>query len=252
MVFVPWQLYIATYFPAETTYENDFNKRHLWEALEGNGGGIFYYIKKFRSYYGIFGTILFSFGLLISINKVELNKKIGQTLLVLFVIAFVFFSFIVATKMPAFMYCVFPIGIIYAAIGLENLSQRINSKWLFGLYLLMVLFETVNPINIWKYNSKPEVAIKSHNTDILKNIDKILPTDIQIVMNLGSNENIDLMYFSNRNITAYQGVVNAIDLQELLKRKATIAVFDSHGKYQIPDYIKEYPYLYIIKEKLKD
>jgi hypothetical protein len=60
------------------------------------------------------------------------------------------------------------------------------------------------------------------------------------------------MYFSNRNITAYQGVVKAIDLQELLKRKATIAVFDSHGKYLIPDYIKEYPYLYIIKEKLKD
>jgi hypothetical protein len=49
------------------------------------------------------------------------------------------------------------------------------------------------------------------------------------------------MYFSNRNITAYQGVVSAIDLQELLKRKATIAVFDSHGKYQIPDYIKENP-----------
>ncbi len=252
IVFVPWQLYIASYFPAETTYENDFNKRHLWEALEGNGGGIFYYVKKFRSYYGVLGTILFSLGLLVSINKVELNKKIGQTLLVLFVIAFVFFSFIVATKMPAFMYCVFPIGIIYAAIGLENISQRINTKWLFGLFLLMVLFETVNPINIWKYNLKPEVAIKSHNTDILKNIDKILPTDIQIVMNLGSNENIDLMYFSNRNITAYQGVVSAKDLQELLKRKATIAVFGSHGKYQIPDYIKEYPYLFIIDEKLKD
>lgn len=252
IVFVPWQVYIATYFPAETTYENDFNKRHLWEALEGNGGGILYYVKKFRAYYGVLGTLLFLYGLFVSFKNTKLNQKIGQSLLVLFTIAFIFFSFIVATKMPAFMYCVFPIGIIYAAVGFENLAQKTNSRWLMVLGLLLILVESVNPYNIWKYSTRAEVSIKTQNTAILQNIDRLVPDNTHIVMNLGSNEHVDLMYYSQRNLTAYQGVISQIDLQELLKKKEPIAVFESHGKYLLPNYIKEYPYLYIINEKLKD
>ena len=120
------------------------------------------------------------------------------------------------------------------------------------LGLLVVLLETVNPFNIWKYSKRPEVAIKTQNTVILQNIDRLIPVNTHIVMNLSSNENIDLMYYSKRNLTAYQGVISQIDLQELLKKKEFIAVFDSHGKYILPNYIKEYPYLYIINEKLKD
>jgi hypothetical protein len=86
----------------------------------------------------------------------------------------------------------------------------------------------------------------------LKSCDIKVPEDYNIIINLSDYENIDLMFFNKRPFAAYQGVFTQIELSKYEKQKIKIAAFADHGKYILPDYIKKYPFIYIINDKLMD
>ena len=251
LVFMPWQLYCYHRFPVEAKFENDFNNRHIWEALEGHEGNGWYYFNNFFDYFGIIGSVLFFSGVLIFIIDNKLNRQTGFHLLLLFSIAFCFFSFVVTTKMIAFFYCVAPIGLVFAAISLNYFFIFFKSKRIIFVGLcLIVLFDSLNPIDLWlRTNYSPERNSKIYNTNIYKQLNNILPPDVKIVINLPFCQQVDLMFY-NPSITAYQKLISSTDLKILENKKMKVAAFCNHGEYVLPDYVLIYPYLYVINYQL--
>ena len=72
------------------------------------------------------------------------------------------------------------------------------------------------------------------------------------MLNVGNDEHLDLMFYASHTITAYQGVLNKEEMDSLANYQKPIAVFKSHGKWILPDYVLKYPYLYIIPYQLND
>ncbi|MGL5891123.1 MAG: hypothetical protein ACRC3B_14635, partial [Bacteroidia bacterium] len=49
---LPWQIYIHTYFPAESAWEAHYNFRHFTEVLEGHGGPWYFHFEKMSIAFG--------------------------------------------------------------------------------------------------------------------------------------------------------------------------------------------------------
>jgi len=254
LIFIPWQIFTYYKFPTEFLFEHGFNQKHIVEVVEGHSGGYFFYIKNFRHYYGYLLTLFFLNGIWLSYKRKYFQNEIGFALIFYCVLLFSFFTFMVATKMNGFLYSILPIGLIYASISVNAFMQNYITKKVFAfLFISILVLDTLNPYDIWKrtYRSQ-EYTRKSHNTAIIKNADIIIPKDYNVVINLSDYENIDLMYYNKRPFAAYHGVFTVDELNKLLAQKVKIAAFADHGKYILPDYIKNYPFLYIIDKKLMD
>lgn len=253
LVFLPWQIFIANAYTAEWSYESEFNRRHLWEAMDGNGGGILFYVRKFKLYYGYLMGPLFVYGIFLFFKKNIGVRKIGFTLLLLYAIIFIFFSLIVVTKMRAFVYCVLPIGVVFASIAIQEINSKISNKLATIFFLLVVLVDFFKPLELLSYSSKnKDFFKKENNTILLKKTIANLPKDFTTVLNVGNDEHLDLMFYSKHTITAYQGVFNKEAMDSLANYQKPIAVFKTHGKWILPDYVLKYPYLYIIPYQLND
>lgn len=112
---------------------------------------------------------------------------------------------------------------------------------------------SINPIWIKDYLSPNNIERNNriYNANIYKKINEIIPDSINVVMNMNSFEDIDVMFY-NKGVTAYHWTLFEEEFKSFEQRKIPIAVFDSHGSYNLPQYVLQYPYLYIIDEKLKD
>jgi hypothetical protein len=153
--------------------------------------------------------------------------------------------------MRAFVYCVLPIGIIFASISIYEMKNKIPNKLLYKLFLLIVLFNFFNPIELATYPKKNiDYTQKTNHTSIIKKTLAILPSEYKTVLNVGNDEHLDLMFYSKYPITAYQGVFSKKEIDSLAKINKPIAVFKSHGKWDLPQYILEYPNLYVIPYQL--
>jgi 4-amino-4-deoxy-L-arabinose transferase-like glycosyltransferase len=254
LVFLPWQLYISKNFPIEFLHESEFNRKHFFEVLEGHGGSFIYYIKNFRHYYGYLVSLFVVYGSWVCFKQKLFKTEIGFSYIFYFILLITFFSFFVATKMNAFVYSVIPFGIIFASVGIFKLAESYKLKPLYiSLCLMILTIDSLKPYDIWKRTYKNNERVKKeYNTNIYKKSDKLIPDDYNVIINLSDNENIDLMFYSKRNLTAYQGVFSETQLKKLSMNKVKIAAFTDHGNFVLPKYIMEYPYLYIINEKLKD
>jgi hypothetical protein len=155
--------------------------------------------------------------------------------------------------MRAFVYCVLPIGIIFASISIEEIKNIIHNKVLYSLILLIVLFDFFNPIELATYARKNTgYTQKINHTSIIKKTLTVLPKEYTTILNVGNDEHLDLMYYSNHPITAYQGVFSKNEMDSLAKINKPIAVFKSHGKWDLPKYVLDYPKLYVIPYQLVD
>jgi len=124
---------------------------------------------------------------------------------------------------------------------------------LIPVVFLFVSFVSINPEWIENYFSIKNIVRNEriYNANIYRNLKKFLPDSIHVVMNMNSFEDIDVMFY-NKGITAYHWTLPEEDFKSFELRKIPIAVFEPHGSYNLPDYVLKYPYLYIIREKLKN
>ena len=253
-IFLPWQIFAFYKFPTEYLFESSFNKKHIFEIVEGHGGSFLFYIKNFIHYYGFVISLFVFSGIWVSYKRNDFKTEIGFSLILYFLLLISFFTFIVSSKMISFIYPVLPIGIIYASIGIDLFIQKFGKKKIFLIpFFILLLIDALNPFDIWKktYRSH-EYFKKSYNTKILQKCDSIVPANYDIIINLSDYENIDLMFFNKRPFAAYQGVFSPIEISKYESQKIKIAAFVDHGTYILPNYIKNYPYIYIINEKLMD
>ena len=249
-VFVPWQIYILHNWPAEARYEYEYNRRHISEVLQGHGGSVWYYASRMSLY--LTSIWFFSIpGVAYAFIKRETNKKLLISILGSVFFVFCFFSFVVKTKVLTHFFFVIPFLMIFMGQGLAALFQKINRLYITLPALLILVYSSIKPFEIKAYfsSSNAERHRKLHNTEIYKRLREKLPPKYKVVMNLPSFEDVELMFYHN-DITAYHWWVTEKDLEEMARKKIPVAVFRNHGDYNLPDYVNNYPYLFIIDEML--
>ena len=103
LVFLPWQIYIFQAFPVESTFEAQWNSRHITEALENQAGPWYYYILQMPLQFGKICASLIPLGLF-SLFAFSRNRLLLVALLFCLIVPYAFFSIIVQTRMPSYVY----------------------------------------------------------------------------------------------------------------------------------------------------
>lgn len=248
LVFLPWQIYIHTVFPKEAAHELAYNTQHLSKALEGHSGPWYYYLNLFDLYFGYFLYWLILPGMLFTLKDKQLNTKLSWALTINFLFTFLFFSFIVQTKMESFFFFVAPIGFIYIAVAIDKIIHFERFKYLFPLTVIVVALMVVNIQFYRDYFSKENTERNKRiaNARIYKDLSKYIDPDTRVVINMNSHDDKNVMFY-NPSITAYHWWPSEAELQQLLSQKIKLAAFRDHDQYVLPDYVRNYPYLQIIE-----
>ncbi len=244
MVFIPWQVYIINTFPLESSWTYELNRKHIFEALDGQVGGVFYHILFMRTSYGNFLLPFLLIGIIASFVDNKINKKLSISFLAMLVVIFGFFSLIVATKMGAFTYPVVSILFIFLAMGLNFIVQAVIKSNYFEvkivyrivfLYFLISIY-CLKPWDIANHRSINNESrnVKIHNTKIYKSLDEAKLSN-KTILNVKQFEDIELMFY--KNINAYQWYPKSNELDSLQSLGHEFVTFKNHGKQQLPEYI---------------
>ena len=261
LLFLPWQIYIANKFPLENAWEQEFNRKHIFEALDQQTGSIFYHLHFMQTAYGKYLLPFLIIGFGCSFFKKEIDAKLSASFAAIIVALFAFFSLIVATKMPAFVYPVSTLLIVLIALGVFEAFVWITSKLKFWNWQkttnLSLAFLTAF---IGIYSLKPwEIAAQSsknnetrnakiNNTQIYKKFDPNIASKY-LVINCKSFEDVELMFY--QNVNAYHWYPEKKTLDSLQQKGYKFAAFKSHTNQILPEYINNDTNILIINEQIK-
>lgn len=272
VVFVPWQLYTLYRFPVEAQFELDYNAEHMRTAVEGHKGDGWFYYNLFPLYFGKYTWWLVIAGLASLSFLRQYHNRIIPALALNMIIAFVFFSFIVPTKMDGFLMIVAPLGYLFMAIAvfhimtstgaIDQLGTRVSffisydyhlkgvRQYVYLALLLILPQFILNLPELTEYydpkNNHFSQNTRIKNNNKIRSLERILPKDVKLVINAADGHNIDIMFYNN-NLTAYAWCLSREVFDQYIKSKnIKIAVFATHEPYAVPDYVKEYPNKYMI------
>jgi hypothetical protein len=257
VVFLPWQLYIFHRFYKEAQYEFSYNALHLTQVVEGHTGDNWFYINNFFSlYFGNYLVFVLPIGLLLMLFLKRYHNRISLSLAIYFIISFVFYSFIVPTKIGAYFMIVVPIGYIFIAIGvfhIISLGKIYNYIYLPALVTVSLLVFNLSDIT-YKHDPKHELANdfmdwsnKTYTDSIYKNIYKFISPNVHLVMNVKNS--IGFMFYNNKT-DAYSWVLSAEDFEKFKVEHKPVAVFLME-KEKLPANVASYDSLYIIPIRQK-
>lgn len=195
IVFVPWQLYILYSFPTEAWYEYSFNAKHIMEAVEGHQGGWNFYINRFGDYFGAYIFYLIPLGMLFSFRRFD---KLHRSVMIVVCIVFIFFSFLVVSKLPSFFFIAVPFLMLYLAAGFDAaLRWFTKSSFIHAILIFPLLWLALNPIQIQEnHNPQSEDFLRrERNTKIYKLLAQDFREDIHVI-NVNTTENIELLFYN--------------------------------------------------------
>lgn len=255
LIFLPWQIYISKNFPLESAWEFSSNIKHISEVMQGQHGGLFYHIRFLPNAYGSVLLIFLLVGSYFLIKDKRVDKNFSIAILTMTLGLFLFFSIIVKTKMPAFVYPANSIIISIIAFGftkfLSLLSKRFPKKIFLQLVSVLILsIVDLNPFAIIKQSSKTLTERNAilNNTQIYKSIDKKVNAEY-VILNCKSFEDKDLMFYSN--LTAYAWYPNKKIFDSLQVIGFKFATFKNHSNQILPDYIQSNERVLFIDSEIK-
>jgi 4-amino-4-deoxy-L-arabinose transferase-like glycosyltransferase len=162
LFFLPWQIYINTYFPNEAEWENRYNAMHFFQVLEGQNGPWYYYLNRIRIDYGelVYLPICWFF---YTTFKQRNNLKYWGVVM-WFSIPLIVFSF-ASTKMPGYVLVSSPAFFIATAGFMMHIYYcKLKINWLKKILLFLVIvlpirycIERIKPL---EKNSEP-IWVKS-------------------------------------------------------------------------------------------
>lgn len=245
IVMLPWQIYVSRSFPEHYQAAQEFNVRHISEALEGHTGNWLYYITIMPYQYSFLVLGVLSIGSILFFK--HLFKKAHFVILVFPVIVYyLFFSVIVETKSYNYVSYLQPMVFIIAAIFLYKLdawlSTRISlyKKGVFALISIIIIVDLNDPIAMYQYHVEDEGQYlfnmedrkqKRHNTAVYSSLSGKFG-EMDLVFNLPEFENIDCMFFSGGN--SYSGIPTPEIRDSLINQGYTLYYFGD-SKDQIDD-----------------
>ena len=252
ITFLPWQIYTSIYFPKESTYERAYNTKHIFEAVEGHTGTVFYYLQNLGLNYSSELILFILLGIIFLFQERSTKKIIFLSYIA---VIYVFFSIIVKSKLPSYVYLISPLVYILIAYAIDNLfvnrleiSNKVKQISIFSILIFCALF-TLQPTKlIESHFSSLEIEKKRNNTSIYKQLNELVPKDYT-VFNCKSFEDTEAMFFSDRNV--YHWYMNEKEYQDLKQKGIKIAAFKNHTNQQLPSYLSNDKDVLIIDKELK-
>lgn len=251
IVFVPWQLYILNAFPELASYEYAYNSKHIFEAVEGHSGSNAFYWDRFIEYYGPFIYLLVPVGMILLLLKRDKDNKATLAIVTTFLVTYIFFSYVVKTKMEGYVYIVIPLGYIFIAAIAAYIRSAKWQRLILPVASIVLCFVGLRHNKVIQdHSDTPYRQAKIHNTGIYKNLSNIIPKNIDLVFNVNEFEDVDVMFY-NDGINASFYWYWPDKMEEFKNAGKKIASFKSRENYVLSDYVFEYPYLCFIDADLK-
>ena len=245
-VALPWQLYIANAFPLEASWTYELNRRHITEVLDEHHGSVWYHFEFIKVSYGVILIPFALLGVVASLTRGRFDRRLSISLLSMVSVTYLFFSIIVATKMPALVYPVASLLIIYISIGFITLIELFSvrhraSRWSRIFLVSAIALTAICALRPWsiaehRKRSNDGRNARIHNTNIYKSLKGALPDDI-VVLNCKGFEETDLMFYTDYNAYSWYPSQNIFD--SLRDEGHSFAVFKNHGNQQLPTYIAD-------------
>ncbi len=245
IVFIPWQIYILSTFPAESEVAYAYNVKHLFEDL-GHPGSKWFHLNHLNTAYSswIFVSIMMV-GFIYSWKNTT-NVRLSISFTGLFVLVYTFFSWIVATKMPGLTFPVAVIGFIWGAIGFHLLWEYIKNKMIgISMYterisllscLIFVCILVLQPHKIVAERNpqNKERQVQIHNTEIYKKLhEQVSPNEI--IFNCIIFEDTEVNFWQPNN--AYHAYPDSVTIDRLLIAGYKLSVFTEFQHKKLPDYL---------------
>jgi 4-amino-4-deoxy-L-arabinose transferase-like glycosyltransferase len=212
-VFFPWQVYIHTQFPLEAAWESHFNRKHLTEALEGQGGPFWFHFDRARIMYGELVYLPLAWWLYKTFQK-PMRRRIHLLVAIWFLVPFVFFSF-AATKMQGYTLFTAPAIFLITALAFHYgwfYRRRFRFPQVAALICLLLLalpvryaLERVKPFS----NRERDPAWAREIRAFGRTLD---PRERNVVF--GAEHPIETMFYGS--CSAYAEVPDETTLQRLL------------------------------------
>ncbi|MEM7572580.1 MAG: glycosyltransferase family 39 protein [Bacteroidota bacterium] len=217
LIAIPWQLWIHTQFPLEAAWESEYNYRHLGEALEGHERPVLIHFEDMRM---IFGELVY-LPLLFFLYKGVRRKNWKLLSLVVWVfVPYVFFT-LVQTKMKAYTLFTSPsIFILTAFLVVFLLHKKVRMQgWRLYLGLITVALLVILPVR-YSFERMKLFAPRHENSEeisLLQEELNRLPAEDSILI-FGSRRPIELMFYANRNLMAYEDIPTDQEVTDLISR----------------------------------
>lgn len=258
IIFLPWQLYIFSAFPKIAAYESAYNRKHIFEVVEGHGGSWDYYIGSLDMYLGSNMWVLLIIGL-VSLFYMKTHRPLGYALIAGIVVTFGFFSSI-ASKLHSYVFYAVPLMLVFMGLGFEA-GERLLRKWktlrpwsgiLMTFTAVVLLIPTLRPTAIADYYYESESPGKfvlsnrerrNHNLEIFQKLDEAVDKGTLIMSAINFN-NISVMFYSHAR--AISGVPGDSVLRDLKSRNIPLAAFQN-----APDSIRQDAEIKALPYKLK-
>jgi hypothetical protein len=260
LTFLPWQFYITFRFPQESKYEYAYNTRHIFEPVEGHDGSAWFHLENLTNLYNPVIACLLPLALIFLFRQLKTTyfRVAGFTFIGF---AYLFFSVVVATKLPSYVFIVAPY--LFLALGalLAGLETSLE-KWirknmllqmLTGIALLLTGYFALNFSRIWDghfnysyYGIENYREARIKNTEVYKRLPARFWGEPYVVFNCKKSEHIEAMFFSG--LAVYDFIPKQEEVISLQGKKVKIAVFDN-GK--LPQYILEDAQIVKLADKLQ-
>ncbi|MDQ3142021.1 MAG: glycosyltransferase family 39 protein [Bacteroidota bacterium] len=247
-VFIPWQLYILNKFPSEARYEYELNSAHLFRAVEGHAGNIWFHFDAVKKLYGSGDAIpfLLLFGFFLLLKNTRQIFRIAILSMIIF--TFGFYSF-AATKMTSFTIVVFPFAFLGLATLTDSAINLIRKRIPYNLFenifrpialtticlLLINLSRIKNYHTEWKPEDNCNRTADIEQMAFIKKISDTLHDSKYVVFNadVRVNGHIPVMFYTD--FIAYDFVPGRSQIEKAKSQSYKIAILDTKD---LPDYIR--------------
>ncbi len=244
-VFLPWQLYIFHAFPKEAAYEFAYNNRHLTEVVEGHKGNIDFFWSRFPDYFGPLVWMLLPVGFFVFLRKHVIARPSPAQIALMssLLVVFLFYSFIVATKVQSHFMFVAPLGLVLMAAVLAEAGKGMRYAVSFlTVVSCLVAFLQLQHVRILKMHNPKDAhwQARAFNTRLYKSLPKMLRPGTRVVLNTPAFEDVEVMFF-NRGILAHHWSPQETKMQPIFRKNLKVAYFPDRPGFNLGSYILRYP-----------
>ena len=220
-VFLPWQIYIYTFFPREAAWEAAFNWRHITEALEENTGPFYFFLNKIRINYGELVYLPLIWFVYYLWNKPK-NLK-NWALAAWFFVPLIFFSS-VKTKMQGYLLFTAPVLFMITAaffFRLNDWKKQVRYPWPVTVLLLAFL---ALPVRYAIERSKPFIRAEKNPEWVKELRAKGVGHGVEKVVLFNYPRPVEAMFYTG--MTVYPHIPDSATIRELKDKGYKVILYD--------------------------